>query len=654
MTLTPFRKPIGPACWAAPMIALLALLTGTTNLWCQSQTPPATSKPVIHAKPEVVEVTTESVPVEASSASVVVLTRSYIDDSHAVSTADLLATVPFLHVAQNGSAGSLTTVSIRGGKPKFTLVLIDGVPVNDITNILGGSVDLSSISTTNIERVEIVSGPLSSIYGSEAVSGVINIISRRDAKPTVELQAEGGGFGSDQGVVTARGGSQKTSYGLSGSYFNIGAQVKSDAFSLGTAAADIRFEPGANKALQAQVRYQHDQDSSFPINGGGPELSILQTPEESHSGAIVFSSSFHHQVMAKWLYGVEAVYFRQGERSNSPAILDKPVPTFRSVPAQIESTHFQRTQVRFFNQFVFNSRFTGNLAAGFSDENGTSEGLLANRIPTHFNLNRPAFKANGEIVYNVSRLTASFGSSVDESSDFGPHPAARAGLNLRLFGGQTTLRGSWASGFQLPSMFALGDPTVGNPALKAETNQGLDAGIEQKFHWLHSRVAMTYFWNSFHNLIDFSPALFKLVNRSSARTQGVELGAGFLPYSKLKIDGDVAYLDWKLENTTDPLRDVPHWEGGLHADWTLTNKLHALINTRWVGRRFDFQVPAPQIDSVGGYANTNVSGVYTVSKRVAVFAAVDNLFNRKYHEFVGFPNRGIYARAGVKYHLFGD
>src|SRR6202007_277045 len=117
------------------------------------------------------------------------------------------------------------------------------------------------------------------------------------------------------------------------------------AFSLGTAAADVRFEPGANKALQAQIRYQHDQDSSFPINGGGPELSILQTPEESHSGAIIFSGSFHHQVMAKWLYGVEAAYFRQGELSNTPAILDNLHPTFRSVPAEIESTDFQRTQV---------------------------------------------------------------------------------------------------------------------------------------------------------------------------------------------------------------------------------------------------------------------------------------------------------------------
>ncbi len=646
MTSTRFPGPFG----VAIALMLLTGLSHTMNLWCQSQTPSSSSQTVVEAKPQVVEVTAESVPVEASSASVVVLSRSDIEDSHAVTTADLLATVPFLHVAQNGSAGSFTSVSVRGGKPKFTLVLLDGVPVNDLTNILGGSVDLSSISTANIERIEIVRGPLSSIYGSEAVSGVVNIISRSEAgKPTVELQADGGGFGSSQTTLAARGSNRKTSYGVSGSYFNISDQVKADAFSLGSVAANIRVEPGENKALQAQVRYQHDQDSSFPINGGGPELSILQTSEERHSGAIVFSSAFHHQVMAQWLYGLEASYFRQGEVSNTPAILDGPRPSFRSVPAQAENTNFQRTQVQFSNQIVFSSRFNGHIATGFSDEKGTSNGLLANRIPTHFKLDRPAFNANGEIVYNVPRLTASFGSSVDKSSGFEAHPASRAGVNLRLFGGQTTLRGSWASGFQLPSMFALGDPTVGNPSLRAETSQGLDTGIEQKFNRLRSRVAITYFWNSYRNLIDFSATKFKLVNLSSARTQGVELGAGFLPYSRLTIDGDISYLDWKLQNTTEPLRDVPHWEGGLRADWTLTRKLHTLINTRWVGRRFDFQIPAPQIGSVGGYATANVSGVYTVSKRVSVFASADNLFNRKYHEFLGFPNRGIYGRAGVKY-----
>src|ERR1700756_176164 len=114
--LAPFQKRIS----SATMIALLGLMTA--NLWGQSQSPTSPSTPAIQAKQEVVEVTTESVPIEATSASVVVLTRTYIDNSHAVSAADLLATVPFLHVAQNGSAGSPTNASLRGGKAHLTVV----------------------------------------------------------------------------------------------------------------------------------------------------------------------------------------------------------------------------------------------------------------------------------------------------------------------------------------------------------------------------------------------------------------------------------------------------------------------------------------------------------------------------------------------------
>src|SRR5258708_961093 len=119
----------------------------------------------------------------SAPASVTVLDRAYIDNSRASTAADLLRAAPFLQIAQSGAPGGLTTITIRGGKPNFTLVMIDGIPVNDITNLLGGSFDLSSMPVDNIEQVEIVRGPLSSVYGSDAIGGVINFISRKGAKP---------------------------------------------------------------------------------------------------------------------------------------------------------------------------------------------------------------------------------------------------------------------------------------------------------------------------------------------------------------------------------------------------------------------------------------------------------------------------------------
>src|SRR5262249_58218360 len=138
-------------------------------------------------------------------------------------------------------------------------------------------------------------------------------------------------------------------------------------------------------------------------------------------------------------------------------------------------------------------------------------------------LDVPEMYGNGEIVYISRRFTASGGSGVDKTSGFSPHPALRAGANVRFFGSRTILRSTWASAFQLPSMFALGDPVVGNPALKPEQNKAADAGIEQRFNRLQTRVSVTYFWNSFSDLIDFSAAEFRLVNREDAHTHGVDL-----------------------------------------------------------------------------------------------------------------------------------
>lgn len=630
-------------------LAFLVLIAFTS--WkCSAQTGAAGSGQGIQVPPTVIEVTGESLPISATSAAVVVLTREDIELAHAADLTELLDRVPFLHVAQNGSTGSFTSVTVRGGKPNFTLVLLDGTPLNDITNILGGAVDLSGISPDNIERIEIIRGPLSALYGSEAVSGVINIVTRSNTARSAEMSVEAGNFGTSRVALSLREGSEHAGFALGGSFFNVGEQVKSDAFSLGTLFGNFRVE-GSKKVLELQARYQNDLDSSLPMNGGGPELSILQVPGQTHSGQVVFRAVLHQQVNAKWLYNLETTWFRAGERSNTPAILDQIPPTLQSVPSDAENTDFKRTEVKFSNSISLSERWTAHLNAGFKDEIGTEDGLLAGVIPERFQLDRPNINAGAEAVYSAGRLTASAGTGIDKSSGFNPHLASRAGINLRLRGDGTILRGTWGSAYQLPSMFALGNPVVGNPALRPEKNAGFDTGIEQKFAPWHSRISLTYFRNSFSDLIDFSATEFRLVNRTHARTQGAELEAGAALSSRIHLGGHVTYLDWKLRDTAEPLRDQPHWEGGIHGTWSPTQKLSLDLSTRWVGRRFDFQVPAPLINSAGGYSTTSFGAVYSATRRVSFYTRIDNVFNRRYHEFIGFPNPGIYTRIGIKYSL---
>ena len=157
--------------WLAAQVMACAILHAQSGPTSPAAPPPP--------EPTVVTVTAQATPLSETSASVTVLSRDYIESSRSETAADLLRAAPFLQIAQSGGSGGLTTITIRGSKPNFVMVLIDGIPVNDITTSLGGSFDFSSLPLDNIERIEIIRGPLSSIYGSDAIGGVINFISRR-------------------------------------------------------------------------------------------------------------------------------------------------------------------------------------------------------------------------------------------------------------------------------------------------------------------------------------------------------------------------------------------------------------------------------------------------------------------------------------------
>jgi len=261
----------------------------------------------------VVSVSARPLPEATIPASVTVLTRDFIEDSHATNAAELLREAPFLQFSQTGGLGSLSTASIRGGKPNFTLVMIDGIPVNDITNILGGSFDLSTLAIDNLERVEIIRGPLSSIYGSDAIGGVINFISRRGAKATaIDFSGELGNFFQRQIHLGASGIHKRLEYSFGASYFGIGEQIDDDPYSLGNVAVHSSLSLSKTRLLEFVAHYANKQSAGFPSNGGGPDLSILRTPMSDHASQIVLGISYKGQVRSWWLYSVDADRFSSG------------------------------------------------------------------------------------------------------------------------------------------------------------------------------------------------------------------------------------------------------------------------------------------------------------------------------------------------------
>ncbi len=159
-----------------------------------------------------------------------------------------------------------------------------------------------------------------------------------------------------------------------------------------------------------------------------------------------------------------------------------------------------------------------------------------------------------------------------------------------------------------------------------------------------------YFRNSYHDLVDFSAQQFRLINRSAVETSGMEFETKALIADGFQFGASVNYIDWSLNPSTEPFRNIPHWRVASSLAWSPSRKWKLGLEFLGVGRRADFQLPVPSVGTVGGYSTLSLQAMYEASPRASVFFRVDNLLNAKYHQFVGFPDPGVYARAGVTFH----
>jgi len=598
----------------------------------------------------VVTVTGEPLSVSLAPASVSVVDDEQLRNAHALTSSDIMRTVPFVNLEQNGSAGSLSTLTIRGGKPNLVLMLIDGIPVNDLSNLLGGSFDFSILPTHDVERIEVVRGPLSSGYGSEAMSGVINVITKPahyESDVTAGVQA--GSFGTAGMDFGAEGSQGRFGYKLSGAFLRVGEQIESDSFSTSTFSVASDYVPSTNSTMSWTARWIQFDGSSFPENGGGPEFSILRTPKTSNSGNFLAGFIFQRQFSKVWAAGIDIDVFTRGEHSYTPPILAGTNPSPFSQPSTLVSTRFTRPRLTLQNVFNFAPKWQAHFNAQGGDEIGDNNTLIDNLYNSRFSTNRGIVNGSGDLVYFTQRMTAMIALGINKTSGFHAQIAPRVGAALPV-AKNTIVKASWGQAYKVPSLYALENPSVGNPSLVPEKVTGLDAGVQHRFGG-HLTLSGTYYYNLFSNLIDFSATAFRLVNRTRVRTAGVETDAALSVGHGIQVKVWGSSLNWKIESSSEPLRDQPDWQAGFSLDTKLPKQIRASSATVWVGRRYDFQLPVPAIDSVGGSSTTNLVLGYDGFRRIGLFARIDNLLDRRFHEYLGFPNPGISCRVGVTYRL---
>ena len=254
---------------------------------------------------------------------------------------------------------------------------------------------------------------------------------------------------------------------------------------------------------------------------------------------------------------------------------------------------------------------------------------------------------------NLSRRGAAGRASpatrLDVPEGLGPQLSPRLGIGYTLARTGRQLRAAWGWGFKLPSLFALGDPLVGNPYLAPERSEGAEIGFTQPLWARRLEVSATAFWNRFEDLIDFSAEAFTLVNRSQVRTQGVEASVTLMPWSAGQIYGALTYLETDIRASQEPLRNRPWWAGGVGVHWQGKDVTFGARAT-WVGRRpdTDFLIPPSGRTSAGSSVNVDATVSVRLSRHLKAFLAVENLLDQAYDEVLGFPAPRITPRVGLE------
>ena len=610
---------------------------------------------------EPIVVTASPIPLTHSQApaSLTIIPQTEIDHQQANRLATILQQVPGVFVDEMGGRGGTSSLYVRGGDPNFTLIMIDGIPLNDPSNQRGGSVDLSILTPERIARIEILRGPASVQYGSDAMAGVVNIITHTGKKePIYRAQMEGGSFGYARGILHAEGTNQDLRFSGTAALTRIDDMAQGGRYTSGNVGVSLDWSTRDTIHLRLTSQYSNTNTRLFPEGSGGGRLAILRNLEDRETNEAVLGLTlsqdlFHHVSHELWAN----VFFRQQDVQN-PGV--KRTPADFEIPPTIFTTSFTRYRFGWTGNFILTSAW--KLAIGWQvnmeqgERTGTQE-LTALGFPADvsnaFHATRTTPAGFGEISYSpISPVTITAGTRVDSPEGYPITVNPRAGLIIHATP-NTTIRANYGHGFKLPSFNALSDPLTGNASLNPESSQSWDMGLQQNIWSSRFVLELTYFHNRFKNLIDLDPLLanqgtFTLVNLNTVVTKGLELGFTATPHSTLTIKGSYTHMESDILGSGAVLRNRPEAMGTLVIE---SQPLPAFIirgQFLAIGQRTDFQVPTRET-VVPGFVSTNIAATYAMTHSWSIFGVIENLLNESYEEYAGFPSPGIWFRLGLAF-----
>jgi vitamin B12 transporter len=604
----------------------------------------------------VVTATRVETPIEEIASSITIISSNEMERKQKATVLEVLKGIPGLDVVQTGGVGSNTSIFLRGANSEHTLVMIDGVEVNDPISP-GRSYDFAHLTVDNIERIEILRGPQSTLYGSDAMGGVIHIITKKgEGKPKFYLSAEGGSFTTFRETAGVRGGNKWVNYSLGISRFDtegISAANKKDGnyerdgYENTSLSARLGFKPMDNLDIDFILRYVNTKTELDNFGGvGGDDPNNIAKSKQFLFKTQVGLSLFENIWLQKLGFAIN---------DHDREIKNKKDPQH---PFDYEKGHFDGEFLKFDWQHTLNLHKTNALTFGFEyeEEKGKSKYYWESLWGPGLSLfPKEKAKIKGYYIQDQIRLWERFfttiGVRIDDNSRFGTETTYRIAPAYLIKETDTKIKGTFGTGFKAPTLYQLFAPAtlwgpIGNKDLKPEKSKGWDFGIEQDLLKHKVSLGATYFRNDFKDLIDFDFSK-GYVNIAKAKTEGIELFASVKPIDNLTARINYTYTDTEDKKTDKPLLRRPRNKMGFDLNYHFLDKGNVNLGAIYVGKRDDWK-PYPVRGRIGGYTLVNLAASYDITKNFQIFGRVDNLFDKDYVEVSGYGTPGLSFLGGIK------
>lgn len=567
---------------------------------------------------------------------VTVIPSEKIEELKVKTVDDALRTVPGVSVVQTGHRGGVSSVFMRGSEADQVLVLVDGVRLNESTT---GGFDFSDLSVDNIDRIEVLRGPQGTLYGSEAIGGVIQIFSKKplDGK-RVGVGLEAGSFGThreslraaygDSLVSTSTEASWEQTDGISAAAKNRGNPEEDgfDQFSIGSSNS---FRPNDEWELTAGAGYQrsHADIDGFDFTAGAvddPNYRQLRDRLRLNAGA-------SGQVGTMVRPSVQVAYVDEKLEGTDPDTEFNPF----EITSELLSVTSQA-------DLAFTATEVLTLGHAYEQRSGENKGSFDEQR----DVNALFLQQQGKVAF----FNLSAGARYEHDSRFGEEVTYRLTSAVPIEASGSRLHSSYGTGFKAPSFNELAFPDFGNPDLDPETSWGYDVGVEQQFSEKFSGD-VTFFYSSYDDLIGFDTETFIAENISEARAYGLETQLTATPCEFVSSTLTYTYTDSENKETGALLPRRPRHQAGLTTRLTpvgtVVEPLDVTLRLLLVNSREDSD--GSKMDN---YATVDATLRYAVSNAIKPYIRFVNLFDEDYEELPSYGTPGFSVYAGIDLEAF--